>query len=1037
MLNLMYYQNVVLWVIIPIMNIGPKKGEKGENMNQFRLQFRLFFIILAFSIAAGSLSGCSKSAQTLYEDGMAFYESEKYDQAIRFFQKAKNKDPNHVEAYYMLGECYFRLRDLESAEGYFKHLLDDKDPKHVKTHLRLGELYVFDDKPDSSLKYLNALLEFDPGNIDALLWAGTAYTKKRDFEEGEKTYLKILEIDPQEYRAFGGLGDLSHSNGDSDKAIEYYKKAISIKEDFFAAYFNLGVVYTEIASKISDPTKKEQQNSFYAMALEAMEKALELNTEDIIARIKLGDIYNKAGKSDKAIETIQPLVDRGLPSPLLDYVQGVAYTRQGEFRKAIRSLQLAAKRMKGSKEMAEIHFLLGASYLENGQVQQAISELQIIVKAAPNFVEGRLMLARAYMEAEFVDLAMDELRISRKLDPENKFANDLMIKIQIAQGEMEKSREMVEEQLARDPGNIEALLAMGTIEIGGGKVDEAEEWFLKAFEAEPENSRVHDALGTFYFNVKGDPEKAEKHLRKALSINPGSINALLRLADLMLSQNNLPESLTLYSNVLTRRPDNNEALKGRAAIYNYMGNSLQAINEYKSVLKNDEYDFEALSSLGLLYNSVKEYRKADAIADKLFELGIFEDRKPFEALANFIKASSLAGQKKYTEAENLYLKSLKLDPNSIQTYFVVSFLALIREDYDTARERFEKCLELSDKWTGAHINLALLDQREKDFESALSHLEKVKETNSEYNALGIFQSNLYVEMGRFDEAAEILKDSRAMIGEISLLNLDMKEIFGSPDDRAALMLNEAFNFLMQGYLDEALAKAQKALQTAPDNPIIANMIPTIVRRMGDMDTALETYIATAEKFPNLANVQFQIADIYYIKNEFNKAEEYYRKALKLNPELALAHFQLANIYQALNKNDKAIQELKKTVELEPESPLAHNNLAWFYSEIDVKLEEAEKHAVKAYEIRPGDPNIIDTLGWIYHLQGKNIEARDLLEKAAVLNPNEPYIRYHYGMALKVLKQRAAAIFEFEKALEIDPDFGDAEKANAELKALGN
>jgi len=79
--------------------------------------------------------------------------------------------------------------------------------------------------------------------------------------------------------------------GELDKAIEEYKKAIELNPNYTRAYTNLGTVYLE---------KKD-----YDRAIQQFKKVLELNYFDRKAHYNLGLAYLNKGEVEKAKEEVR------------------------------------------------------------------------------------------------------------------------------------------------------------------------------------------------------------------------------------------------------------------------------------------------------------------------------------------------------------------------------------------------------------------------------------------------------------------------------------------------------------------------------------------------------------------------------------------------------------------------------------------------------------------------------------------------------------------------------------------------------------
>jgi tetratricopeptide (TPR) repeat protein len=64
-----------------------------------------------------------------------------------------------------------------------------------------------------------------------------------DYEKAISCYEKMIEIDPESYRAFYNLGITHFNLGNIEKALESYNKALKIKPDYKYCYYNIGYLY--------------------------------------------------------------------------------------------------------------------------------------------------------------------------------------------------------------------------------------------------------------------------------------------------------------------------------------------------------------------------------------------------------------------------------------------------------------------------------------------------------------------------------------------------------------------------------------------------------------------------------------------------------------------------------------------------------------------------------------------------------------------------------------------------------------------------
>ena len=90
---------------------------------------------------------------------------------------------------------------------------------------------------------------------------------------------------------------------------------------------------------------------------------------------------------------------------------------------------------------------------------------------------------------------------------------------------------------------------------------------------------------------------------------------------------------------------------------------------------------------------------------------------------------------------------------------------------------------------------------------------------------------------------------------------------------------------------------------------------------------------------------------------------------------------------------EAIPEFAKAIELEPDFAPAYNGLGMSYAVLN-DFERAEKNFRRVIELSPGIDQGYLNLGLLYELKGEPSKALPLLEKALLLNPENPKTKEH-------------------------------------------
>src|SRR5208337_564316 len=122
--------------------------------------------------------------------------------------------------------------------------------------------------------------------------------------------------------------------------------------------------------------------------------------------------------------------------------------------------------------------------------------------------------------------------------------------------------------------------------------------------------------------------------------------------------------------------------------------------------------------------------------------------------------------------------------------------------------------------------------------------------------------------------------------------------------------------------------------------------------------------------------------------------------------------------------------------INPEDITALNNLAYELAESGTDLDQASALAERAQRKAPGNPEIADTLGWVYARKGLNDSAIQILNGLVKKFPDQPALRYHLGVALLQKGKVTEAKAEFTIALSHKPPKEMADKIREIMSRVG-
>ena len=182
--------------------------------------------------------------------------------------------------------------------------------------------------------------------------------------------------------------------------------------------------------------------------------------------------------------------------------------------------------------------------------------------------------------------------------------------------------------------------------------------------------------------------------------------------------------------------------------------------------------------------------------------------------------------------------------------------------------------------------------------------------------------------------------------------------------------------------------------------------------------------------PNWTDAHLAVGDIARREKKFGEAVEAYDAAIKLTPDTqpnAWAIYYTRGIAHERAKNwDAAERDFRKALQLKPDEPSVLNYLGYSYLDRGVNLKEGRRLIEQAYNKRPDDGYIVDSMGWAYFITGEYDKAVAALEKAVESTPGDATINEHLGDAYWKVGRRNEARFQWERALVLGPE--DSQRA---------
>jgi len=147
------------------------------------------------------------------------------DQAIQFYKKAIELNPEYAEAWRNLGEAYRDKGFLNEAISSYKKAIN-LEPNIGETYYKLGLCFEKLREVDKASYYFGKAIQINPDDSLSHNALGKIYYQKRDFDKALIHFKQAIEIDPGFTEVYENMGMVYEALHNLDEAIFSYQKAI-------------------------------------------------------------------------------------------------------------------------------------------------------------------------------------------------------------------------------------------------------------------------------------------------------------------------------------------------------------------------------------------------------------------------------------------------------------------------------------------------------------------------------------------------------------------------------------------------------------------------------------------------------------------------------------------------------------------------------------------------------------------------------------------------------------------------------------------
>jgi tetratricopeptide (TPR) repeat protein len=239
----------------------------------------------------------------------AYIGQQKYDQALDYFQKSLEANPEYEPAYLGLGRVSMELGQYDNAAGIYRQALA-LHPQSEAVYNQIGNLSVVQGKYDDAIVHYQKAIALNPFYLEAYNGLGLCYAGKGDLNNALVIFQQALRIDPDSPVIRNSLGSLYMQQGETSKAIKEFQQSLARDPQNIEVRNNLGVLFLRTqrykdalqefmaAATIQPDNPKILSNlgmtyahiGLYQEAIQLLRQAVQLDPSLFRTYILLGDV---------------------------------------------------------------------------------------------------------------------------------------------------------------------------------------------------------------------------------------------------------------------------------------------------------------------------------------------------------------------------------------------------------------------------------------------------------------------------------------------------------------------------------------------------------------------------------------------------------------------------------------------------------------------------------------------------------------------------------------------------------------------------
>ena len=319
-----------------------------------------------------------------------------------------------------------------------------------------------------------------------------------------------------------------------------------------------------------------------------------------------------------------------------------------------------------------------------------------------------------------------------------------------------------------------------------------------------------------------------------------------------------------------------------------------------------------------------------------------------------------------------FREALAMEPDMLRAHEDLVTSLVAAGQLDATIEKDEQELVVSPGNEPTRINLGLLLQKKGDLRAARREFESLHASNIHDLSPAILLANVYIQMDRNSDAADLLMPFEAQNEQDAELEYSLafaqiaagRVADGIPRmERLAKSTQSANAWLIAGATHlhrsedvEAREDLDAAMGLNPKLPGLAAMAGQARFALGDSDAAMAAFQLALRNDPRDFSANLYMGMMAINRHDLDSARAFLALALELRPDFPLARLEMAKLDAMTGKEEDAVKILEDLAKATPDWPDPHVQLAALYYKLHRPEDgQRERKIVQELELKQQQP----------------------------------------------------------------------------------